>query len=914
MKKYTFLATFLAVSGILITAFLLGGNSQPANAQAVALELNVSVSPYPQYPASPVTISASVAGSQGHQLRYRFDCTNDGTWDTEITHVATTVSGICYYPAVGGYAAHISVRDLVDNRNDTTFVQMVVVPTPTHTPTITPTPTVTPPPVHNPNIRILAPSSGKVERRVLIIGSGFTKEDNYIVFGPGYIPMPEGSLVGRIIAFNIPKEVVSPVCLPLQPEPCPPSQRIAITSGEYAVSVTNRNGTSNSKTFTVTGVIPPRTAIKVLTPNGGESWLLGSKQKISWQSLVASANSRVDQINLLRGEIPVLNIFQFQEGGGLPTVGSLNWQIPQNLVPADNYRIQVVMVAGSQKFDDFSDKPFAITSETGILSVYLNQKFYLKVGQTAEVQDYRKLHLTFDKEIPIVCITTPCYNQGQFSVSIPFLKVPTVTFNLAVGQSQEVYGAKVSMLALQNGVATMLVEAKPIQPSAIKLMFPNGGESWQAGSIQMIRWSAENVSKVTLKLRRDLTGDTVKGIAENLPNTGYYVWQVPRDLPGDDDYRVRVISDGASSDVSVWQKIADTFSSSEAAESAVLFDDSDKPFSITSPQVTPTVTPTSTPDVTVSLGVVSPNGGEGWMQGESHKISWRVSQNPDGALQKSGMFWKISLVKYIVCIAYPCVSPETKLIEYAVLDFSSPQSWQWLPVQDIEAGNYQIKVSLMREKRCLTIINCPKEEIVQDHSDNYFTILPLPSTPTPTPTCTVVDCAAPPQGCTYQGGDPCVSCGVLVCSSITPIPTLTPTPTGCLGGPIGCIRITVNYPKGGETWNNGTTQTIKWSYNGAVAKVNVGLISWYPLCTAEICPEQPVRLYTLGRSVANTGSFAWIVGKDINGQTISSGKYLVQVSDAASGRSDYSDGAVSISPLILQKSTILDSFRQLLGN
>jgi hypothetical protein len=39
----------------------------------------------------------------------------------------------------------------------------------------------------------------------------------------------------------------------------------------------------------------------------------------------------------------------------------------------------------------------------------------------------------------------------------------------------------------------------------------------------------------------------------------------------------------------------------------------------------------------------------------------------------------------------------------------------------------------------------------------------LPTLPPTTPTCFIADCAAPPPGCRYVGGDSCTTCGDLVC-------------------------------------------------------------------------------------------------------------------------------------------------------
>ena len=58
--------------------------------------------------------------------------------------------------------------------------------------------------------------------------------------------------------------------------------------------------------------------------------------------------------------------------------------------------------------------------------------------------------------------------------------------------------------------------------------------------------------------------------------------------------------------------------------------------------------------------------------------------------------------------------------------------------------------------------------------------------------CVIVDCAAPPMGCQYEGGDPCTSCGTLVCDDAGAVDA---------GSGLGCATCTGTvvsaYPGGG---------------------------------------------------------------------------------------------------------------------
>ena len=73
--------------------------------------LTLSASQLPSeapYPNEAITLQANISGGQaGKTLDYRFDCDNDGTWDTTIQSDSGSVTHQCSYTAAGQYTAKI---------------------------------------------------------------------------------------------------------------------------------------------------------------------------------------------------------------------------------------------------------------------------------------------------------------------------------------------------------------------------------------------------------------------------------------------------------------------------------------------------------------------------------------------------------------------------------------------------------------------------------------------------------------------------------------------------------------------------------------------------------------------------------------------------------------------------------------
>lgn len=130
--------------------------------------------------------------------------------------------------------------------------------------------------------------------------------------------------------------------------------------------------------------------------------------------------------------------------------------------------------------------------------------------------------------------------------------------------------------------------------------------------------------------------------------------------------------------------------------------------------------------------------------------------------------------------------------------------------------------------------------------------------------------------------------------------------------------IQVLSPNGGETWTQGTTQTIKWQDNTqtAVSTCQVGfwcppppaksydvkLAPYYPPCTSNTCPKYPyVAPYTVASGVSGS-AYIWSVGKVLNSiyemygdsGTAPDGSYTIQVCQSGTTTCDSSDSYFKI--------------------
>lgn len=118
----------------------------------------------------------------------------------------------------------------------------------------------------------------------------------------------------------------------------------------------------------------------------------------------------------------------------------------------------------------------------------------------------------------------------------------------------------------------------------------------------------------------------------------------------------------------------------------------------------------------------------------------------------------------------------------------------------------------------------------------------------------------------------------------------------CVGTSSG---IQVISPNGGESWQKGTTQTIKWQDTDKTPTLiartyYLKLVPYYPPCTTTICPTYPyLAPYIIATGVSGA-SYSWNVGLT-KGDTIApDGAYTVQVCQTGTSTCDSSDSYFKI--------------------
>jgi len=97
-------------------------------------------------------------------------------------------------------------------------------------------------------------------------------------------------------------------------------------------------------------------------------------------------------------------------------------------------------------------------------------------------------------------------------------------------------------------------------PSAIVVNSPNGGETWNAGTSQLVKWTSSGTFDF-VKIQLLKGGTLATTIDPCTPNDGAYAWAIPSSQQVGDDYRVRV----CDVDESVWDESDGNFEISQSS-------------------------------------------------------------------------------------------------------------------------------------------------------------------------------------------------------------------------------------------------------------------------------------------------------------------------------------------------------------
>ena len=212
------------------------------------------------------------------------------------------------------------------------------------------------------------------------------------------------------------------------------------------------------------------------------------------------------------------------------------------------------------------------------------------------------------------------------------------------------------LLPLMVFVVLFISSSFALAADTITVSSPNGGEVWEQGSTQTIRWTYTGIPGVNVKIELYRNGAFSRLIIGRTPigngGSGSYTWTVPAGQKEDSRYKVKVSSTRKSS----------------------INDMSDKQFTITKAQ------PVS------SITVTSPNGGETWPAGSAQTIRWTYTGDPGASV-------KIDLLKGGVV--------NRTITSSASIGNNGSGSCGWtVPASQQAGSDYRIRVTSTSDASC----------------------------------------------------------------------------------------------------------------------------------------------------------------------------------------------------------------------
>ena len=540
------------------------------------------------------------------------------------------------------------------------------------------------------------------------------------------------------------------------------------------------SGLDSYKTPSVNAYGGPTTpSITVTSPNGGEQWQKGISRTITWQDNRQTLLPVHYDIKLITAVMPRTIATQVSGSSYSWVVGNINdLQDTSGSVNNGQYSIQVCESGTS--ICDSSNNYFTITASGNFPQGCTSTSGYSSTtGQPCSATAQPSITVTSPTAGTTYSTgttmninwTAPAGTQSNASVSLFFFQNKMVngsqinlTVTPAVAMSLGTYSwtipttvapgdqfyvrarcdsgcANPSYTTYDSGPFTITASGTP----SITVTSPNGG-TYKVGDKIHIQWvppvsnSTSDILYITIQNFGGTTGDgSIPGISAML-GASSYDYTVPTTLLPGSMYKVAI--SGVVNGIAVSGSTANYFT-------------------ITAPTATPSIT------------VTSPNGGESWAIGSTHNITWTLS----GTLPSTDTV-NIQVSNSSNVVIYQIHTLTAAQGSSGVYSWTVPNNFTGDP-----NGRYKIK------------IDDQQTGLINDSSDNYFTIT---------------------------------------------APTATPS-------------ITVTSPNGGESWAIGSTHNITWTSSGLSSNAYVYLGINGDGVTSNMTGAQ------IAYVLASAGSYSWTI-------------------------------------------------------
>ncbi len=335
----------------------------------------------------------------------------------------------------------------------------------------------------------------------------------------------------------------------------------------------NAGGINTSTSLATFSISPASSSITLSAPNGGESWVVGSTQNITWNNMAPFSTVQIEY-STNAGSTWSTVIASTPAGGSF---GSYSWTIPNTV--SNQCRVRVN--AGGPNIDASNNNFNIVVATPSIVLTSPNGGENWTVGSN---QVITWNNLTFFSTVQLeystnagstwstVIASTPAGGtSGSYNWTIP---------NTISSQCLVSVNAGGPNIDVSNSTFTISAPVPQLTVTA-----PNGGENWVVGTNQVISWMSMGpitTVQIEYSINNGSTYSTVIASTPNGVSGGTYNWTIPNTISN--QCLVRVNGGGINVDVS------------------------NNMFNIVA----------ASPSITLT----SPNGGENWVVGTSQTITW----------------------------------------------------------------------------------------------------------------------------------------------------------------------------------------------------------------------------------------------------------------------------------------------------
>ena len=379
--------------------------------------------------------------------------------------------------------------------------------------------------------------------------------------------------------------------------------------------------------------VPGQATVQVTSPNGGENWSVNSQQNITWTSSNVT-NVKIDYstnngglwLNVV-SSVPAAN-------------GSYSWTIPNT--PSAQCLVRVSDASLASRFD-VSDNVFTILPLVTVTTPNGGENWLANSQQnitwTSQIITNVSIEYSTNNGTNWISViaSTPA-SSGSYNWTVPY--TPSTQCLVRISDA-----SNPSINDVSDNVFTIL----PL----ITVTSPNGGENWIGNSQRNITWTSQNITNVSIEYSTNNGTNWISVIASTPASGGNYSWTVPNTPSTQCLVRISDASNVSISDVS------------------------NATFTITAAPIS-------------MVTVTAPNGGEIWLAGTNHNVTWT-----------------------------------RQAVAQVKIEYSTNNGSAWIDVVASVpsiVGSYNWTIPNTPSTQCLVRISDTSNPSVNDVSDNTFTI------------------------------------------------------------------------------------------------------------------------------------------------------------------------------------------------